>query len=513
MGLDRRTPGRRRLLSSPAVSGRGPVEARRLGEISTANPTLTLLGAYSRDWVLPLFAEHLEPVEGSVSAEWFHERVAEALQEAREDKEWQGDRSPSSRCAWWVKQRWLDTEMSDSGVRYRLSPYSLRALRFVREIAEGESTVSGARLGSIAHAVRRLADMTSPDRFAQAQRIDEEIAELQRRKREVLEGRGSIATVAQLSEQLREVLAMTRSLPADFRQLRSMVEERHKLIARDALAEIPKADMVESYLHENDPLSSTLEGVAYRRFARMLSSSEEAATIQRDLDQILASPFARDHTTPAQRQSLEAMFSTLMSAELDVQKAYVRWTASLRRVLTRAAYGQHARLLSLSSLALETAADWVAADPHSRGRELDADVLGVGLFGVEDVSQMQLWRDIGPQNVTVSVTAGGGQLPAGERAALRLAAGTSHKAVARRINELVAERGVVTAAEVFERTPAEFQRLGSLVMMLDLAVQYGTIDPDVAEQVTLSGKRERELTVLLPYLAFHEPVAIRAGGK
>jgi hypothetical protein len=26
-----------------------------------------------------------------VSAEWFHERVVEALQEAREDKEWQGE--------------------------------------------------------------------------------------------------------------------------------------------------------------------------------------------------------------------------------------------------------------------------------------------------------------------------------------------------------------------------------------------------------------------------------------
>ena len=495
------------------MSRRGPVEARRLGEISTANPTLTLLGAHSRDWVLPLFAEYLEPLEGSVSAEWFHERVAEALQEAREDKEWQGDRSPSSRCAWWVKQRWLDTEMSDSGVRYRLSPYSLRALRFVREIAEGESTVSGARLGSIAHAVRRLADMTSPDRFAQAQRIDEEVAELQRRKQTVLEGRGGTATVAQLSEQLRELLAMTRSLPADFRQLRSMVEERHKVIARDALAEIPKADMVESYLHENDLLASTSEGVAYRRFARMLSSSEESATIQRDLDQILAAPFARDHMTLAQRQSLEAMFSTLMSAELEVQEAYVRWTASLRRVLTRAADGQHARLLSLSSLALEAAADWVAADPHSRGRELDADVLGVGLLGVEDVSQLQLWRDTGPQNVTVSVAAGGGQLPAGERAALRLAAGTSHKAVAKRINELVAERGVVTAAEVFERTPAEFQRLGSLVMMLDLAVEYGTVDPEVAEQMTLSGNREHELTVLLPHLAFHAPIAIRVGQK
>jgi hypothetical protein len=495
------------------VSWRGLAEARRLGEVSTVNPTLTLLAAYSRDWVLPLFAEHLEPVEGSVSAEWFHERVAEALQEAREDKEWQGDRSPGSRCASWVKQRWLDTEMSETGVRYRLSPYSLRALRFVREIAEGENTVSGARLGSIAHAVRRLADMTSPDRFAQAQRMDEEIAELQRRKQDVLEGRGGTATTAQLSEQLREVLAMTRSLPADFRQLRSMVEDRHKVIAREALAEAPKADMVESYLAENDLLASTPEGVAYRRFARMLSSSEESATIQRDLDQILAAPFARDHMTPAQRQSLEAMFSTLMSAELDVQEAYVRWTASLRRVLARAALGQHARLLSLSSVALEAAADWVAADPHSRGRELDVDVLGVGVFAVEDVSQMQLWRDAGPQNVTVSVAASGGPLPAGERAALRLAAGTGNKAVARRINELVAERGVVTAADVFEHIPTEFQRLGSLVTMLGLAVLYGAVDPEAVEQVTLSGAREHELAVLMPHLAFHQPIRIREGGR
>jgi hypothetical protein len=217
--------------------------------------------------------------------------------------------------------------------------------------------------------------------------------------------------------------------------------------------------------------------------------------------------------TAAQRQALYTMFSTLMSAELDVQEAYVRWTASLRRVLTRAAHGQHARLLSLSSLALEAAGDWVAADPHSRGRELEADVLRVGVFAVEDVSQMQLWRDTGPQHVSVSVAAGGGPLPAGDRAALRLAAGTSHKAVARRINDLVAERGMVTAAEVFEHTAPEFQRLGSLVTMLDLAVRYGTVEPEVAEQVTLSGMREHELTVLLPHLIFHEPITVRTGRK
>lgn len=116
-------------------------------------------------------------------------------------------------------------------------------------------------------------------------------------------------------------------------------------------------------------------------------------------------------------------------------------------------------------------------------------MLGVGLFAIEDISQMQLWRDSGPEDVTISVAVSDGQLPDEEHAALRLAAGTSPKAVANRINELVSQRGVVTAAEVFERTPTEFQRLGSLVTMLDLAVRYGTIDPEVAEQVTLSGKR------------------------
>ena len=126
-----------------------------------SNPTLTLLKAYSRDWVLPLFAEHLEQVDGSVSAEWFHERVAGARKLTPER---QGNVTPSERCRDWVEKRWLETETLNGRLRYRLSPYSMRALRFVRELVEGETTVSGARLGSISHAVRLLADMTNPDR-------------------------------------------------------------------------------------------------------------------------------------------------------------------------------------------------------------------------------------------------------------------------------------------------------------------------------------------------------------
>ena len=76
--------------------------ALRLGEAATSNPTLTLLAAYSRGWVLPLFAEHLEDVEDSVSAEWFHDRVEEAVAGLTDDLhavDGTADRSPSARCS------------------------------------------------------------------------------------------------------------------------------------------------------------------------------------------------------------------------------------------------------------------------------------------------------------------------------------------------------------------------------------------------------------------------------
>ena len=44
-----------------------------------------------------------------------------------------------------------------------------------------------------------------------------------------------------MKQQLREILAMTRSLPADLRQLRTMVEDRHQKLARRATAQGPVA--------------------------------------------------------------------------------------------------------------------------------------------------------------------------------------------------------------------------------------------------------------------------------
>ncbi|MCS7480385.1 DUF3375 domain-containing protein [Umezawaea endophytica] len=466
-----------------------------------SNPTLTLLKAYSRDWVLPLLAEHLEQVDGSVSAEWFHERVAEAREQI---PEWHGNVAPAEHCRDWVEKRWLETETLNGRLRYRLSPYSLRALRFVRELVEGETTVSGARLGSISHAVRLLADMTNPNRDVQVRRIDQQITELRRRREDIASGRVRLATLEEMKQQLREILAMTRSLPADFRQLRTMVEDRHQEVARRTMVQgPPKADLVEEYLRENDLLSKTSQGTAYLGFSRLLSSAQ-TEQLRADIDQILTQEFTREHVSAAQREELDSMLSTLLTAELDVQNSYVRWSASLRRFLTRAAHGRHHRLLSLADRALHAGATWAQVEPGQR--YVPQDVLGVGPFAVMDISQTQLWRDHGPQEVVVEVTQQHAALPVEDRAALRLAAGTSPRAVGRTINKLLADRSVVTGAEVFEATPMEFQRLGTLVSLLDLAVMHGQVDTGLVEAVRLSGNQVTALRATLPHLVFDAPV-------
>lgn len=475
------------------------ITSERIRAALESNPTLTLLKAYSRDWVLPLFAEHLEQVDGSVSAEWFHERVAQARLLA-----WRGDVTPAEHCRGWVEKRWLETETLNGRLRYRLSPYALRALRFVRELIEGETTVSGARLDSISHAVRLLADMTGPDRDVQVRRIDRQIAELRKRRDDIASGRVRLATLEEMKQQLREILAMTRSLPADFRQLRTMVEDRHQEVARRAMIEGPtKANLVEEYLREHDLLSKTSQGTAYLGFSRLLSS-RQTEQLRADIDQILAQDFAREHMTAVQRDDLDSMLSTLLAAELEVQNSYVRWSASLRRFLMRAANGRHQRLLNLADRALHAGATWVQAEPGQR--HVPQDVLGVGALAVIDVSQTQLWRYHGPQEVVVEVTEQRRTLPTEDRAALRLAAGTSRRAVGRTINELLADRPVVTGTDVFEASPAEFQRLGTLVSLLDLAVMHGQVEIDFDETVLLSGNRTTALMATLPHLVFSSPV-------
>jgi hypothetical protein len=198
------------------------------------------------------------------------------------------------------------------------------------------------------------------------------------------------------------------------------------------------------------------------------------------------------------------MLSTLLASELSVQDSYLRWSESLRRFLTRAAHGRHQHFVTLADRALHAGAAWVEVDP--RARYVPADILGVGPIKAVDASQMQLWRDRGPQDVVVTIVDQNTMLPESDREALRLAVGTSPRAIGDAVNRLLRARTVVSGAEVFESLPAEFRRLGAVVSILDLGVQQGRIVDERSDEVAIDAADGLVLLVTLPSLEFSSAV-------
>ncbi|MBF4599236.1 DUF3375 family protein [Frigoribacterium sp. VKM Ac-1396] len=476
------------------------------------DPTWALLRGYNARWMLPLFSRHLEHAEGPVSADWFHRQVADALaqnaaEQATTERELEEARpasptpvatpapadpktTPAEYCRSWVESRWLvRTRASgpDARAEYRLSPHALKALRLVRDLVERDNAVSEARLGSIAHAVGQLAGLADPSREAQLTRLDEQIAELERRKRQIERHGTEPAAPDVLRRQVREVVRLTASLPEDFRQLGAMVEQRHREVARRASSEhVGKGALVDQYLRDNDLLEQTPEGRAYRGFAQMLSS-REIDVMRADIEKVLAQPDAAEQLTERQRTQLESLISSLLAEEQTVQETYGRWTSSLRRFLTRSGSDQQQRLLTLADRALHAGGVWAERRPgHAMLPADHGDGLGLGALDVRDVSQVQLHTDRARPTVDVQVTIGDAALPEADRAALRLTSGTSTAAVSATIDRLLADRDEVTSADVYRATDPEFRRLGLVLSMLDLALDRGVVGDDT-ETVELAG--------------------------
>ncbi|GAA4150793.1 DUF3375 family protein [Leifsonia shinshuensis] len=482
------------------------LDAGRVAAVWEEHPTWALLRSYNGRWVLPLFSRHLEYADGTVSADWFHQKVAEALDALDDDREppagaESSRTSPIEYCRSWVDSRWLIRSRAGAGegrARYRLSQYALQALRIVRELAEPDSAVSEARFASIAHAVHHLAALTDPTAESQLERLDREIAALQAR-RDAIAREGAVAASPEtVARQVREVLRLTATLPEDFRQLGAMVEQRHREVARAASSQhVGKGALVDRFLRDNDLLEQTPEGRAYRGFAAMLSSRELEA-MRTDIDRVLSRPAAATELTERQRAQLETLITSLLAEEQAVQETYVRWTSSLRRFLSRSGSDRHARLLGLAARALDAGAAWAEGRP---GPVLvDEDVLGIGGWDLVDVTQTQLWRDRGRPEVGVAIAENDDPLPEHEREALRLAVGTSTAAVRETIDALLSRSETVTGADVYAGTPAEFRRLGLAVSLVELAAEHGAVAEGVQTVPLELAESTREVT--MPLLVF-----------
>lgn len=464
------------------------------------HPTMGLLTATSRGWVIPLFARHLEPF-GTVSADEFHVRVAETLEHPDVPR---SDRTPAEHCRKWLGDRWIESLVKDERTYYRLSSSSLRALQFVRELAGGESAVGSARVASIEFAIETLAAAADPDRQGRIARIDARIAELEAEKQGLETGRSREASTSDLRGHLREIQILSRTLPADFRSLQAKIAESHKAAARRAWNDTPpKAELLEDYLDKNESFSSTAEGAAYDSFTELLTH-DRARKLNAAIDHVLEQPFAREHMSAAEREEFRNIVSTLNRSRHEVDQERMRWKEFLRRVVTRSSLNRNKHINALAQRAMSAGATWAAKAPGHR--TVPTELLGIGTIEIEDMSQIRLWEDEGPAKVSVAVRPHTTGLSRSDVDALRLAAGTGHRAVRRHVNALLEENGRATGAQVLEAMPPDNRRLGTAISLIDLAVEHGSTAATEFEIVELLDAAGTATRWQIPLTAFTAPV-------
>ncbi len=276
----------------------------------------------------------------------------------------------------WVKAGFL-VRRSPQGTReefYELSPDTLGALEYVRQLASPQRSVTRSRLSTLTGRLSNLAVETDPDEATVLKRLEEEKARLQARIDRVREQGAEAITDDEAVEKTREVLALVADLPTDFARVRDDVEQLDRGLRASILEEqISAGEVLDNVFRGVDLISDSEAGKAFNGFYELLFDREQSAQLDATLAAVLSRGFI-DRLSADERTQLRGLVQTLESSSDDVHDSMTGLSRSLRRfVQSREAESQQALASAINQaqqLALKTGQ--VMSDPsRSIGVELE----------------------------------------------------------------------------------------------------------------------------------------------
>ena len=269
-------------------------------------PTLRLLDRKWAPLVLAVFRTTFTRDQRVVPAERLHAQVDNYLDELRLSGEPTPDGAGRTLCMQWLNHNWLVRTREDDGAeQYSLTSHALEALDLIQSLTRDRTLISESRIHTILDVVARVATDANPDRQVRIDRLEAQIAELTA-ERDRLAGGGDIAAATddQMLDGYTNLLSLIGALPSDFKRVEEAVSGMHRQIVSDFRSEDrPVAQVIDEYLTKSDSLMQlTAEGRAFEGAFTLLRDRTLLGDLRRDLDAILAHPFAAALTAAEQRE-------------------------------------------------------------------------------------------------------------------------------------------------------------------------------------------------------------------
>lgn len=461
-------------------------------------PLWRLLAATKAPVVIALLQSLFMDAEKALPSSVLHERLArdvDALRATGEDL----PQAPQAYVSEWLGQGWL-TRRFPAGApeeEYELSAEALTALRFVTGLLKPRTTATESRLSVVIHQISKLAEETntSPEARlaalrAERDRIDKAIEEV---------GRGGVKTLEpdRAIERAREVIALAQELAADFRSVRDEFERLNRGLRQSLMEnEGSRGDVLEQLFAGVDLIGESDAGRTFNAFWRLLTDSEQAATLRESLDEVTGRPFARQLESH-ERKFLLGLTGALLNEGRGVHDVLQHFARSLKSFVQSREFLEHRRLHGLLKEATQTA---LQAKEQVRPNEQVGFELMQSSSRIRSVSQWALYDPA--QRVTDS------SMQAAEPSELDLETVSElvrqseidFRTLRAHLRAILERQSQVTIGQVLTEFPAE-QGLGSVVGYVALGAKYGEVT-DSTEVVSWAGDDATQRRAKVPTIYF-----------
>jgi hypothetical protein len=457
-----------------------------------------LLAADTAPIVIALLQALFFEVDHALETSVLHERLARELNELAPDAD--ADlKTPQAYVAEWLAKGWLTRRLPPGANEevYELSTDTLAAIRFITGALKPRTATTEGRLAIVIQQLARLAEETDPDAtsrlktlLAERARIDRAIAYVQRAGVKVLPADRAL-------ERARELIALAGELTGDFRSVRDKFDQLNRGLRQSLMEhEGSRGDVLDSLFAGVDLIGESEEGRTFSAFWRLLTDSEQAATLTESLEAVTSRPFARSLDS-SERKFLLGLTATLMDEGSGVHDVLQNFARSLKSFVQSREFLEQRRLhsllkqttttalqtkdlvrtnqsvgfeLALTSSRIRSVSQWVLHDPEKRVIDSEMGEAEASELDLETVNELVRQSEI------------------------------DFRTLKQHVLSLLAEHSQVSVGDVLREFPAE-QGLGSVVGYVALGARHGEVT-EGSETVAWIGQDKAMRQARVPAIFF-----------
>jgi hypothetical protein len=460
-------------------------------------PTWMLLAAANAPVVMSLIQTHLPEGSPRLPASLLVERIARDLELLRADG-FDLPQGAGDYLADWLAAGWLERSLSTDGEEiYEQSAAAVRAIRFTQGLIEQRSVATESRLGLVISELVKLSEETEGDPQARIEHLLRERERIDSKIEAVRTGHLAPLSADRALERLREILALSADLAADFRRLREDFRTLNQTLREQIVeSEGSRAEVLEAVFADLDLIADSEAGTTFRAFWRLLTDPRGSAELESALTAVLGRDFANRLERP-ERRALYGLTGTLLERGGEVHEVLYQLARGLKQFVQSREYREQRRISRLVKTAQRQA---LALKGRVRPQSAIGRDLELTSAGIRSVSQLRLHDP--------SLDAMDGRIDAAEGADIPLssiALLVSHSEIDFRtledhIADLLQGHEQITVADLLARFPAE-QGLGSLVGYLAIGVRKGVVS-EGTEGVAWRGLDGVERAARIPRIFF-----------